>query len=97
MSYDDILTIVLSKWTIYVLISILLVIIFGYLWNYFIIKELREMNKILHQDLNHMMDVIAHSRGPAPGPYTNVQSVNYPVNKDQNYKEEENLEYEERS
>ena len=55
------------------------------------------MNKILHQDLNHMMDVIAHSRGPAPGPYTNVQSVNYPVNKDQNYKEEENLEYEERS
>lgn len=97
MSYDEILTIVLSRWTIYVLISFLLVIIFGYLWNYFIIKELREMNKILHQDLNHMMDVIAHSRGPAPGPYTNVQSVNYPVNKDQNYKGEENLEYEERS
>ena len=57
MSYDEILTIVLSRWTIYVLISILLVIIFGYLWNYFIIKELREMNKILHQDLNHIAEV----------------------------------------
>ena len=44
-----------------------------------------------------MMEVIAHGRGPIPEPYTNIQSVNYPVNKDQNYKEEENLEYEERS
>ncbi len=84
MSNNDVLTIVFSRWAIYVLIIISLAIIIGYLWNYFIIKELREMNKILHQDLNQMMDVIAHSRGPVPGLYTNIQPPNNQMNNDKN-------------
>lgn len=84
MSNNDILTIFISRWAIYILILISLAIIIGYLWNYFIIKELREMNRNLHQDLNHMMDVIAHSRGPVQGPYINNQPVNNPVDQENN-------------
>ena len=84
MSNNDILTIFISRWAIYILILISLAIIIGYLWNYFIIKELREMNRNLHQDLNRMMDVIAHGRGAVQGPYINNQSVNNPVNQENN-------------
>ena len=84
MSNNDILTIFISRWAIYILILISLAIIIGYLWNYFIIKELREMNRNLHQDLNRMMDVIAHSRGSVQGPYINNQPVNNPVDQENN-------------
>lgn len=88
MSSNDVLTIFISRWAIYILILISLAIIIGYLWNYFIIKELREMNRNLHQDLNRMMDVIAHSRGTVQGPYINNQPANNPVNINQNKQQE---------
>ena len=83
MSRNDVINTVISQWAIYILILIALAIIIGYLWNYFIIKELREMNRNLHQDLNRMMDVIAHNRGPIPGQYAHNQPTNTPMDHSQ--------------
>ena len=41
------------------------------------------MNRNLHQDLNRMMDVIAHNRGPIPGQYAHNQPTNTPMDHSQ--------------
>ena len=45
---------VLFYWIFFFVIGLVVILLYGYLWNYYIIKELREMNKTLR----NMTDVM---------------------------------------
>ena len=67
----------LPLWFIVVSIAIALVltIVFGFLWNYYIINELKEYNRIFHKDLSTLMEVIAHSRPSGTMQYINPEMM----------------------